>query len=194
MQSTDGQTGYLEVSSPDPWSPKRKKSLIFSQVKSSGSIHSVSLTFLHSVGQLLYRDRFRAAKFGAKNGEELEKGVPASQCLGRRWLLPAELSVLYHKEMILGTAKHPLQRHMWKGCYSGCVKTASLRPVKHLCEAGGVELHWDWGAAHVTSKPWKEFLLQHNSVYCGSSQHGAGASGGCPSPGQGRPSSQVCGE
>jgi len=88
VQSTDGQTGYLQASSPDPWSTKRKESLILSQVNSSGSTCSVSLSFLHSTGQLLYQVRFREAKFGAKNGE-LEKGVPASQCLGRRWLLVA---------------------------------------------------------------------------------------------------------
>lgn len=133
--------------------PLKGRSFIFSQAKSSGSTRGVSLSFLLSVGQLLYQVRFRVAKFGAKNGEELEKGVPASQCLGRRWWLRAEVSILYHKETILGTAKHPLQRHMWKGCYSGHAKTASLSPVKHPCEAGGAALHWGWGAAHVTSKP-----------------------------------------
>lgn len=134
------------------------------------------------------------AKFGAKNGEELEKGVPASQCFGRRWLLLAELSILYHKEMILRTVKHPLRWHMWKGCYSGCVKTASLSPGKYPHEARGAALHRGQGATHMALKPWKEFLLQDNHAYSGSSQHGAGASRGCPSPGEDIPFSQVCRE
>lgn len=162
---------HLEVSSPDPWSPKKKVILIFSQVNSSGSTRSISLSFLHSAGQLLHWVRFRVgkAKFGAENGAELENGVPGSHCLGRRWLLLAGLSIMYHKEMILGTVKHPLQWHMWKGCYSGRVETASLNPGKYLHEAGEAALHWGWGATHTALKPWKEFLLQNNHVYHGSS-------------------------
>lgn len=122
---------------------------------SSGSTRSISLSFPHSAWQLLYRIRFRGATFGIKNGEELKKGVPAFQRLGRRQLLLAELSILCHKEMILGTVKHALQWHMWKGYYSGHAKTASLSPV--ITHVKQEERHstGTWGDIHITSKPWK---------------------------------------
>lgn len=132
MQINDGQISYLKVSSPELWSPKRKEGLMVSHSNSSGCTPSVSLSFLYFVEHQLHQVQFRAGKFGGKNGEELEKGVLASQWPGRRWLLLAELSHLYHK----GTAKHLL-------CLAALdTQKQHLQGLLNTGEEGGVAPHW----------------------------------------------------
>lgn len=154
MWINDGQINYLKVSSPELWSPKRKESLMVSHINSSGCTPRVSLTFLCSVEHQLHQVWFRATKSGGKNGEELEKGVPASQWPGR-WLLLAELRHLHHK----GTAKHIRQHAHGKAALD--MQKQHLQGQWSTREEGGVAPHW----GHHTGRT---FSLRTTS-YCRSS-------------------------